>query len=85
MKTMFREPPQEIKEAKMAEIRCMTKPNWQVQLEVCESVEKVVVELIQMFDASMPKPSQEEKSFVRGLALVIEDRLERKFTVEDIV
>jgi hypothetical protein len=48
---------------------------------VCESVEKVLVELVQMFDAGIPSPSTEEKAFVRGLAMVVEDRMERKFAI----
>ena len=52
---------------------------------MCESVEKVIVELIQMFDAGLPSPTKEEKAFVRTLAMVVEGRLERKFAIEDIV
>ena len=51
IKTTFKEDPTEVKEAKINEINAMCKTNWSVQLDVCEVVEKSVIELIQMFDA----------------------------------
>lgn len=46
MKKNFREDWSEIKELKLKELRTMMEINWQVDIEKCKSIEKVLGELV---------------------------------------
>ena len=75
IKTILQEDPAVIKEDKMSEARCLMKQNWNVQVEVCELVERCCCELVAMDDKECPALSTEEKAFVRNAAIAIEESL----------
>jgi len=83
IKGMLQEKPTVVKEAKMNEIRCLQKINWNVELETCELVERAVCELMKINEeAGM---DDEDKAFIKTIAIAVEDTLQRKFKIEDIV
>jgi len=76
VKDNLKEPIEEVKQLKMKELNCMMKINWNVDIETCELVERTLGELINDF-FSKCLPSEEEKSFVRNTAMIIEKCLHR--------
>ena len=83
IRQMLQEPIDQIKEAKMNEIRALQKINWHVEIETCELVERAVCELMKILEAH--GMSNEERAFVKTTAMTIEDTLKRKFKIQDIV
>ena len=76
VKGSLKEPIEEVKQLKMKELNCMMKISWNVDIETCELVERTLGELINDFFSKCP-PSEEEKSFVRNTAMIIEQTLHR--------
>jgi hypothetical protein len=44
--TVLKEEPGMIKTSKMNEARCLMKVNWNIQIDICEWVERSMVELV---------------------------------------
>ena len=83
MKHNFNEPWEEVKELKFKELRTMMDIGWNVDLEKCKSIEKVLGELVD--DIFKEKtPSEEEKQFVRNACKSISESLQRDCTVKEI-
>merc|ERR1719263_2727903 len=55
----------------MKELNCLMKINWQVDLELCETVERTLGELVDDIFTKCA-PSDEEKQFVDNTAKIIE-------------
>lgn len=80
---MLQEKPEDIKEAKMNEIRALQKVNWNVDIEVCELVERAVCELMKIVETA--GMDNEDRAFIKTTAMAVEDTLQRKFKIEDLV
>jgi len=76
IKSSLKEPIEEVKALKMKELNCLMKINWQVDLELCETVERALGELVNDI-FSKCTPSDEEQQFVGNTAKVIESSLHR--------
>ena len=74
-----------MKECKMSEIRALQKVGWHVDLEQCKLVERAVCELVNLASENGQDLTKEEKAFVRVTVLAIEEGLQRKCKIEDLV
>ena len=81
IKSSLKEPIEEVKALKMKELNCLMKINWHVDLELCETVERALGELVNDI-FSKCTPSDEEKQFVENTAKVIATNLHRPCTVQ---
>ena len=76
----------EVIKCKMSEIRSLQKINWQVELEQCKLVERAICEVVELFDASEEtEMNSEEKAFIKTTTMAIEEGLQRKCKIEDLV
>ena len=85
IKVTLNEPPLDIKEYKLKEIRSLMHINWQVELKQCELIERAIIELHQMFESGSCEASGEERAFIKTTAIAIEDCLKRKVKIENLV
>lgn len=85
IKIALNESAEDIKEYKLKEIRAIMCANWQVQPKQCELIERAVCELHELFESKQIKASNEERAFVKTIAIAVEDCFKRKFKVEGIV
>ena len=83
IKSALKEDPQEVKEAKLNEIRALQKINWNVEIQQCELVERALCELVGIFETT--KMTDGEKQFIKTTAMTVEETLHRKLKIEDIV
>jgi len=65
----------------MKEIRSLMCANWQVHLKECELIERAICELHELFDSRKIAPSNEERAFIKTIAIAVEDCFKRKFKV----
>ena len=67
----------------MNEIRALQKINWHAELETCELVERAVCELVKILETA--GMTNEDRAFIKTTAMTVEETLQRKFKIEDIV
>ena len=67
----------------MNEIRALQKINWNVQIERCELVERAICELVGILETT--GMNNEDRAFIKTTAMTVEDTLQRKFKIEDLV
>ena len=89
IKTELDEPVAELKECKMNEIRALQKINWHVDLDQCKLVERAVIEFVEMSDQRSNEEggalTSDQKAFIKTTVIAIEEGLQRKCKVEDMV
>lgn len=84
MKKELGEPVPEIKACKMSEIRSLMKINWHVELDQCKLVERAVCDLVELL-GNTSEMTKEERAFIKTTAMTVEEGLQRKFKIEDLV
>lgn len=73
IKSILKEPIDEIKELKLKEMRSLMIINWEHEIETCEKIERSIDELI-----AISPLSSEEKAFASNTIKAIETCLQRK-------
>ena len=81
VKKSLREDMSEVKELKFKEIRCLMKVGWNIEIAICEQLEKTLNELINDIFVEIPA-TEEERQFVTTTALAITDTLKRPCELE---
>ncbi len=69
----------------MQEIRSLQKGGWHVDLEQCGLVERAIIELVEIADKAEEPLTKDQKAFVRTTTMAIEEGLQRKCKIEDLV
>ena len=68
----------------MSEIRSLMRINWHVELSQCKLVERAICDLVELLGDSA-EMTKEEKAFIKTTAMTVEEGLQRKFKIEDLV
>ena len=83
VKGMLHEKPTVVKEAKMNEIRALQRIDWNIEIERCELVERAICELVKINETA--GMDDEDRAFIKTTAMAVEETLQRKFKIEDLV
>jgi len=68
----------------MSEIRSLQRVGWHNEIEQCKLVERAICELAELTGESEPL-TKDQKAFVRTTAMAIEQGLQRKCKIPDLV